>query len=403
MLGDAGGLHFKIAPVSLPGDREAATDLHTLWDGLLGADATAPAVIRLAEEAKVTYPEEYAEDTNEAEWVAESFEYAKMAAYAPLLKMTGTPRVSPLYLDEAREVSLQRVKLAGRRLALVIRQSLASYTPATPEQPDSSRGGAALKSSAGGDPSPAAAATSGVFKRPVGLTPAEVAPLKGSAEAVASRKEALRAELARLERVGAAAAMKKSLLDSLGGARLEVVKLHSRFERAGVEYKQAARLFFGGITARYDREIASVKQSRPRDFEAARDRAFLVLDFNHSAYETAAKKRSLTFDLEVSSKPEGVTISYKRSGDPAYTSDGSQTEVTLNNLVLAQWYVRAELKGYKPQEKVFDPFREQKYVLKFEMEAEPPPPPPAPPKATKGRVKGKGKGGRARRPIRRGR
>jgi hypothetical protein len=123
--GDRGGNLFVIAPTHLDEVDRTVQDLHTLWDDVLGADTTLAAVRKLANEAEASTPAESAADLDEADWINESFSDAKLVAYKPLTDQhVKVPQVGPQYLADARALALGRIKLAGHRLAAVIKANL---------------------------------------------------------------------------------------------------------------------------------------------------------------------------------------------------------------------------------------------------------------------------------------
>ena len=123
--GDRGGNLFVIAPFHVPEVDSAVKNLHSFWDDVLGADTTLAAVRALAAEAEASSPAESADDLNEADWVGESFGDAKTVAYKPLTDQGVTaPVVSQDYFNNAHALALTRMKLAGHRLAAVIRANL---------------------------------------------------------------------------------------------------------------------------------------------------------------------------------------------------------------------------------------------------------------------------------------
>jgi hypothetical protein len=123
--GDHGGNLFVIAPTHLQEVGFVVKDLHTLWDDVLGADTTLAAVRTLGNEAEASTPTESADDLDEADWINESFNDAKTAVYKPLTNQhANVPQVTPQYLARARTLALGRIKLAGHRLAAVIKANL---------------------------------------------------------------------------------------------------------------------------------------------------------------------------------------------------------------------------------------------------------------------------------------
>jgi S1/P1 nuclease len=121
--GDRGGNLFALAPSRIPGVPFDVTDLHALWDNVLGADISLATVRLVAREAERSAPPEAPGDLDEAHWIEESVGYAQRSAYKPLQDEPSPARIRNAYLDAARAVALQRVKLAGHRLAALIRTS----------------------------------------------------------------------------------------------------------------------------------------------------------------------------------------------------------------------------------------------------------------------------------------
>lgn len=122
--GDDGGTKCVIVALELPGVTFPVDNLHALWDDVLGDDTRFGAVAAIAKQAEASSPPEPLDVVDEEAWTEESFEYAKSAAYRPLDGQSGTPTVVPAYVDAARALALQRIKLAGHRLAAVIESDL---------------------------------------------------------------------------------------------------------------------------------------------------------------------------------------------------------------------------------------------------------------------------------------
>jgi hypothetical protein len=122
--GDRGGNLFVIAPFHIPGVSFEVENLHSFWDGVLGGETTLAAVRAVAREAQASSPAEPMDDPKEATWIKESFEHAQSAAYGPLVGQPGRPQLSPDYFAAARALALARLKLAGHRLAALIRDAL---------------------------------------------------------------------------------------------------------------------------------------------------------------------------------------------------------------------------------------------------------------------------------------
>lgn len=122
--GDNGGNGFKIVAFSIPDVDKPVTNLHSFWDDVLGGSTSLDAVKEVADAANKTSPHEKADDLNEADWVKESLGDAEKVAYKPLLKLKSPASISAGYFKGAHALALERMKLAGARLAAVIEASL---------------------------------------------------------------------------------------------------------------------------------------------------------------------------------------------------------------------------------------------------------------------------------------
>lgn len=122
--GDDGGTKYAIVPLELPGVTFTVDNLHALWDDVLGDDTRFGAVAAIAKRAEASSPPEPLDVVDESAWIQESFEYARSAVYRPLDGQSGTPTIAPAYVDAARTLALQRIKLAGHRLAAMIEAEL---------------------------------------------------------------------------------------------------------------------------------------------------------------------------------------------------------------------------------------------------------------------------------------
>jgi hypothetical protein len=123
--GDHGGNLFTIASTKLPEINSPVRNLHSLWDDIVGGDTTLAAVRALGNEAEASKPSQSDTDLDEADWINDSFRLAKASAYKPLTSLSAKPpRPTPQYLAAARRLALGRIKLAGHRLAAVIRANI---------------------------------------------------------------------------------------------------------------------------------------------------------------------------------------------------------------------------------------------------------------------------------------
>jgi hypothetical protein len=78
-----------------------------------------------------------------------------------------------------------------------------------------------------------------------------------------------------------------------------------------------------------------------------------VFEQNATAYSLVADSKSLIFDLEVNSNPEGAAVSYRRRGDP-FKGNSAPTNCVLKALPLAIWTIHFQLSGYKEQDIEFN-------------------------------------------------
>lgn len=118
--GDRGGNNVKLDC--------AKCELHAFWDGALGSVAMEkPDMSPVIATGKALAPADAtkAADSDPKDWVAESFQAAKETVYAPPIG----PGDGPFTLDDgyktkAKQVVMERVALAGARLAHIINTEL---------------------------------------------------------------------------------------------------------------------------------------------------------------------------------------------------------------------------------------------------------------------------------------
>jgi len=78
---------------------------------------------------------------------------------------------------------------------------------------------------------------------------------------------------------------------------------------------------------------------------------------NALAFALVAETGSLTFDLSVSTVPQGATISYKRRGDE-YKINPSPTNSVIRALPRAIWQFHFHMTGYDDKDVEFDSIRD---------------------------------------------
>ena len=114
--GDAGGNLVKLGCTKC--------QLHAFWDDLLGTQNKLETVMRAARKlprADATL----AAKSDEKDWIAESFQEAKQAVYAPPIEPGNGPfKLTSAYKKAAGKLAKQRVALAGTRLANLLNAEL---------------------------------------------------------------------------------------------------------------------------------------------------------------------------------------------------------------------------------------------------------------------------------------
>lgn len=222
----------------------------------------------------------------------------------------------------------------------------------------------------------------GIFSHPIWISPANAVLLKKEAESLRANQIALDAKLASIEHDETLSQRKNALLVAISDAKEALIgtrnELVGRFAHRSLDtapFRKAVNLVFFEIEEEYKVLLKNVEEASSANYASVRKQTFALLNYNTNAYTVIAENGSLTFNLVVNSTPQqGSTISFKRKGDPDYTPNGNETNTTIENLVFAEWYVRVELKGYLPKEKLHNAWREKNHFLLFELEPEPPPP-----------------------------
>jgi hypothetical protein len=104
--------------------RPCRSELHALWDDILGTKTDPKAAIKKA--AKLDAPDpRLAAVKDEDVWIAESLQVAKTSVYiAPIGVGAGPFEVDAEYRKQARAVAAERVALAGARLAKLLNDAL---------------------------------------------------------------------------------------------------------------------------------------------------------------------------------------------------------------------------------------------------------------------------------------
>src|SRR5262249_5759217 len=99
-------------------------DLHTLWDGLLGAGTSINATINAADSLPAGDPA-LSDDLNTQHWIDESFIAAQTSVYkTPIGLGLGKFTITSAYRAAATSLAKKRVALAGARLAKILNAEL---------------------------------------------------------------------------------------------------------------------------------------------------------------------------------------------------------------------------------------------------------------------------------------
>jgi hypothetical protein len=93
---------------------------------------------------------------------------------------------------------------------------------------------------------------------------------------------------------------------------------------------------------------------------------FRAVEQNELAYTLVADTGTLTFDLEISSLPEGAAVSYRRRGDP-YKGHPNPTNSVIKALPYAIWIVRLQKPGFRDQEVEHNPFTDRNHNVTVEL------------------------------------
>jgi hypothetical protein len=103
---------------------ECSGELHGVWDGLLGTNTSATAIIAAGAKLPPADAQEAA-SLDVDKWIAESFQDAKDVAYQPPIESRLGPFIlTAAYQAKASSIAMQRAALAGARLANVINREL---------------------------------------------------------------------------------------------------------------------------------------------------------------------------------------------------------------------------------------------------------------------------------------
>lgn len=119
LTGDEGG---NLVDVSCASSADCPSELHAVWDDILGTSTSSTAAMSFA--ATLPVATGSAVHSTDDAWVAESLQMADKDAYEGIGDMTtGTHKLSSSYLSTAKADAKLRVALAGARLSSLIQQN----------------------------------------------------------------------------------------------------------------------------------------------------------------------------------------------------------------------------------------------------------------------------------------
>ena len=223
----------------------------------------------------------------------------------------------------------------------------------------------------------------------VAINPTQAQLLRREATRLQLQIQQLKAELS-TESNASERGRGEILRDRVQGEIKSLQETASRFRKLGTQgtKNDASEVFFADLHTSYDEVLSALGQRQATDLQLGprvvaaalsasqhgADRrdgvkynlaalaVFRVFEQNEIAYTLVADTGSLTFDLAVSSSPEGAAVSYRRRGDP-YLSDPNPTNSVIKALPYAIWIVRFQKPGFRDREIEHDPFREPNHIV----------------------------------------
>lgn len=226
----------------------------------------------------------------------------------------------------------------------------------------------------------------------VAVNPSQVQLLRREATRLQTGIQALKAAVVDIPGASSRATddvLRRQVLAEIGHLRATESSFHDLNEQ--VPQAGAAQVFFGDLRTGYEEALAvlspeksesavkatlltvaldsshSVSTDKNRvKYPLAAQAVFRVIELNELAYALVADTGELTFDLEVSSLPEGASVSYRRRGDP-YHDLSNQTNSIIKGLPLAVWLVRFQKSGFRDKEIEHNPFTERNHTVTVEL------------------------------------
>ncbi len=211
----------------------------------------------------------------------------------------------------------------------------------------------------------------GVFREPVKIDDVQVHLLTDAQSEVDRQITAVTTALEGVERERDFGRAQGLLVEYIERGRLGVANTQDKFNKTADEgrLRSASDAYFGDLLASFDGARTEIKKASiadQKEFGWTFDNVLGLLEYTNETYALAADTKSLTFDLEVRSKPPDAAIRFHRRGDAA-TPNSDNTNTTIHNLVYARWFVEIHLDGYADQAKEHDATRERSHRLDFDL------------------------------------
>jgi len=149
--------------------------------------------------------------------------------------------------------------------------------------------------------------------------------------------------------------------------------------------KSGANIFFADLHLSYEQALsginvsahssphltlASFPQKSKSQYPIVAEYVFGVFAQNELAYNLVADTKSLYFNLEVRTFPEGAKVSYGRRGDQRFEDLQDTTNSVIKSLPYARWIVRFQKPGYAIEEREHNPYTETNHVVTVELTPE---------------------------------
>ena len=201
----------------------------------------------------------------------------------------------------------------------------------------------------------------------VTVNPSQIQLLLGEFDRLKAKAEDLEEQLSSTR----AAADQSLLQTSLKEALEDLDRTEAAYKEKGVDQlsSRAVNVFFDDIRLNYGEALKAIASSSAQSHPAcpqlervstnpsgplhqvgqASEAVLKSIRQNARAYYVAASSGTMTFDLDVSSDPEGATVSYRQRTDPEYQQLDHKTDWRIQNMYRAHYFIRFQMPGYEDQ------------------------------------------------------